>query len=94
VQSAVGLVIGPAGQVQKATIVLGHVGPVPRRAQAAEKSVLGKKIDEAVAAEAGKLAAEGAQPHPTNEYKVQLVRVAVKRALLSAVGNEYWRATS
>ncbi len=94
VQAAASVLVDSSGVVQKANIVLGHVGPVPRRAVDAEKLLVGKKLDETLAGEAGKKAAEGATPHPTNEYKVQLVRVAVKRALLSAVGNEYWRATS
>jgi xanthine dehydrogenase YagS FAD-binding subunit len=94
VQAAVSLTVDGAGTVQKANIVLGHVGPVPKRASDAEKLLVGKKLDELLATEAGKIAAVGAAPHSTNEYKVQLVRVAVKRALLSAIGNEYWRATS
>ena len=94
VQASASVLVDSSGVVQKANIILGHVGPVPRRAVEAEKFLVGKKLDEAMAGEAGNKAAEGATPHPTNEYKVQLVRVAVKRALLSSVGNEYWRATS
>jgi xanthine dehydrogenase YagS FAD-binding subunit len=93
VQAAVALLVDSTGMVQKANIVLGHVGPVPRRATDAEKFLVGKKLDESLATEAGKKGAEGAQPHATNEYKVQLVRVAIKRALLSAMGNDYWRGT-
>ncbi|MBY0585661.1 FAD binding domain-containing protein [bacterium] len=93
VQAAVALLVDNTGMVQKANIILGHVGPVPRRATDAEKFLVGKKLDESLATEAGKQGAEGAQPHATNEYKVQLVRVAIKRALLSAMGNDYWRGT-
>ena len=42
------------------------------------------------AAAAGEAAAEGAKPLSKNGYKVPLVKTAVKRALLRAVGNAYW----
>lgn len=79
--------------VKKASIILGHVAPLPIRATAAQKAIEGKKVDEATAAAAGKAAVEGAQAAPKNEYKLPLVQVAVKRALMAAVGNEYWRAS-
>lgn len=92
VQAAVALELD-AGVVREATIVLGHVAPLPIRASAAERAIEGKMVDEATAAAAGKAATEGAKPTPKNEYKAPLVQVAVKRALMSAVGNEYWRAS-
>jgi CO/xanthine dehydrogenase FAD-binding subunit len=39
-----------------------------------------------VAAEAGKIAVSQAKPLGRNAYKVQLARVAVKRAILQAAG--------
>ncbi len=40
---------------------------------------------------AGKAAAEGAKPLAQNGYKVKLVEVAVKRAILTAAGQKkYW----
>ncbi len=72
--------------VSKATIVLGHVAPTPWRAAEAEKAISGKPLTEAAAEEAGKAAVAGAQPLSENAYKVQLARVAVKRALLAASG--------
>lgn len=77
--------------VTKAAIVLGHVAPVPLRSAAAEKALIGRKVDAESAAAAGRAAAEGASPTPKNEYKTTLVQVAVKRAVLGAVGDEYWR---
>ena len=68
-----------------ARIVLGHVAPTPWRAPAAEKELAGKVVNAAVAEAAGKAAVEGATPLGGNAYKVQLARVAVKRALLEAV---------
>jgi xanthine dehydrogenase YagS FAD-binding subunit len=75
-------------QVREARVVLGQVAPIPWRAEAAEKALAGKTLDEATAASAGEAAAEGAHPLSKNGYKVQLVRVAVKRALLAAMAWE------
>lgn len=71
-------------KVKSAKIVLGHVAPTPWAAAKAEAFLQGKSIDESTAAAAGEAAAEGAQPLSANAYKVQLVKVAVKRALLGA----------
>ena len=70
--------------VASAKIVLGHVAPTPWEAPAAEKALVGKTITIATAEAAGKAAVEGAQPLSQNGYKVQLAKVAVKRALLDA----------
>ncbi|MGB6524008.1 MAG: FAD binding domain-containing protein [Candidatus Acidiferrales bacterium] len=72
--------------VESARIVLGHVAPKPWPADDAAKWLAGKTINEETAAKAGDAAAQGATPLSRNGYKVQLVRVAVKRALLAAVG--------
>jgi xanthine dehydrogenase YagS FAD-binding subunit len=72
-------------------IVLGHVAPTPLVAEAAAKAIDGQEINEATATAAGKAATEGAQPLSQNAYKLKLVEVAVKRALLTAAGaNRYW----
>jgi xanthine dehydrogenase YagS FAD-binding subunit len=71
------------GKIANAKVILGHVAPIPWQATKAEEYLNGKTIDESTAEEAGKLAAEGAQPLSQNAYKVQLVKVAVKRALLA-----------
>jgi xanthine dehydrogenase YagS FAD-binding subunit len=71
--------------VASARIVLGHVAPAPWRALAAEKALVGKVVNAAVAEAAGKAAVAGATPLSMNAYKVQLAQVAVKRALLEAV---------
>lgn len=70
--------------VGSAKVVLGHVAPTPWEAPAAEKALIGKTITAATAEAAGKAAVEGAQPLSQNTYKVQLAKVAVKRALLEA----------
>ncbi len=75
-----------SGRVRSARVILGQVAPVPWTAREAESFLVGKPIDEAVAEEAGKLAVQGAKPLSRNRYKIQLARVAVRRALLAAVG--------
>jgi xanthine dehydrogenase YagS FAD-binding subunit len=75
------VVLGPKGASR---VVLGHVAPTPWVAKQAEQFLAGKTVNEQVAEEAGKLAAADAKPLSDNGYKVQLVRVAVKRALLEA----------
>jgi xanthine dehydrogenase YagS FAD-binding subunit len=72
-------------------IVLGHVAPTPRIAEAAAKAIEGKEVTEETASAAGAAAAEGAMPLSQTGYKVKLVAVAVKRALLTAAGQKkYW----
>jgi len=72
------------GRVSAAKIVLGHVAPTPWAADQAARSLVGKSVTEATATEAGEAAVRGARPLSQNGYKVQLTRVAVKRALLAA----------
>ncbi len=71
--------------VDGARVVLGHVAPVPWPAPAAEAALKGKSIDESVATEAASAALNGATPLSQNAYKVQLAKVAVKRAIMQAV---------
>lgn len=72
--------------VESAQVVLGHVAPTPYIATQAAQLLAGKSITEDVAEQAGKAAVAGAKPLSENSYKVQLAKVAVKRALLEAVG--------
>jgi xanthine dehydrogenase YagS FAD-binding subunit len=74
--------------IGSARVVLGHVAPKPWVAQAAEQFLSGKSITEQVAEQAGAAAVQGAKPLSQNEYKVQLAKVAVKRALLAASGKQ------
>lgn len=67
-------------------VVLGQVAPVPWVADAAAQALEGKDITEETAAQAGEAAAQGASPLSRNGYKVQLVKTAVKRAVLAAAG--------
>ena len=51
-------------------------------------ALAGKKLDDATIAAAGEAAVAGAKPLSGNAYKVQLARVATRRALLRAAGRE------
>jgi len=74
--------------VKSARVVLGHVAPVPWPSPEAEQALRGKTLSEEVADAAGKAAVSKATPLSQNGYKVQLARVAVKRALMRAVKGE------
>jgi xanthine dehydrogenase YagS FAD-binding subunit len=79
------------GKTKDVKIVLGQVAPTPHVADAAAKSIEGKEVNEETATAAGKAAVEGAKPLAKNGYKVALLEVAVKRALLLAAGKKpYW----
>jgi xanthine dehydrogenase YagS FAD-binding subunit len=75
-------------RVESARIVLGHVAPIPWQAKEASEWLVGKTLNEDTAAKAGEAAVRGAKPLSQNGYKVQLARVAVKRALLEALRRE------
>ena len=72
------------GSASDARVVLGHVAPIPWVSQNAAKALNGASITEIAAAKVGDAATQGAKPLSKNEYKVQLVRVAVKRAIIAA----------
>ena len=72
-----------SGVCKDARIVLGAVAPEPLRARAAEEFLKGRLVDEKTAAEAGKLALEGAQPLNQNAYKVEIAKTLVKRTLIN-----------
>lgn len=75
-------------RVRSARVVLGHVAPVPWVAKDAARALQGKAPDEAAAEAAGRAAVKGARALSGNQYKIQLARVAVKRATLRAAGKE------
>jgi xanthine dehydrogenase YagS FAD-binding subunit len=76
--------------VRDSRVVLYGVAPIPWRSESAERALQGKAVSMDSAAAAAMAAAEGAKPLSMNGYKVPLVRTAVKRALLDAIGNRYW----
>ncbi|HVC31907.1 MAG TPA: xanthine dehydrogenase family protein subunit M [Chloroflexota bacterium] len=68
-------------RVKTARIVLGGVAPVPWRATAAERLLIGSRPDRPVIQRAGAAATEGARPLSTNGYKVALAQGLVRRAI-------------
>ncbi|MBN1626471.1 MAG: xanthine dehydrogenase family protein subunit M [Deltaproteobacteria bacterium] len=70
-------------------IALGGVAPAPIRAKKAEDILKGKKISDALLAEAGQAASEEASPttdiQATDEYRRELVKVLVKRVGVEAL---------
>ena len=72
--------------VKSAKIVLGHVAPVPVDSEAAAQALIGKTVNEETAEAAGVAAVANAKALSRNGYKIQLAKVAVKRAILQAAG--------
>jgi carbon-monoxide dehydrogenase medium subunit len=70
-------------------LALTNAGPVPARATAAEQYLVGKRVNEASIAEAARRAGEAASPSADRrgsvEYKREMARVLVARALRTAV---------
>jgi len=67
--------------VKDAGVWLGSVAPTPWHAEAAEKALVGKSLTDETIAAAADAAVVGATPLPGNAYKVDLVKVVVRRAL-------------
>lgn len=74
-----------AGIVREARIVLGHVAPTPWVSHDAGQALVGKEVNAETAQAAGDAAVASATPLSENDYKVQIARTAVKRAVLRAV---------
>lgn len=67
-------------------IVLGGIATHPYRTEEAESLLIGRKVSEDLAAEAGEIALRHARPLKMNGYKVDLSKVLVRRALLAIAG--------
>jgi xanthine dehydrogenase YagS FAD-binding subunit len=74
-------------KVRSASVVLGHVAPTPWSTSAGE-TLAGKEVTAETAAAAADQAVEGATPLSMNGYKVELARVAARRAILLAAGKQ------
>ncbi len=70
--------------VESARVVVGYVAPIPWRSAEAERVLTGKVVSEDTAKAAADAALQNATPLSRNAYKVQLAKVAVKRAILKA----------
>jgi aerobic carbon-monoxide dehydrogenase medium subunit len=71
-----------------ARVVLGNGAPTNIRAKGAEQALIGKKLDDAVFAAAGEVAAEDSEPvsdiHASEDYRRHLISVLTKRMAKSA----------
>ena len=88
VSVAASITAGDDGSCKGARIVLGGAAPVPMRARKAEELLVGEKLKDELLEEAGRAAAEEAEPisdiHASEEYKRELVRVLTKRMVRRA----------
>lgn len=75
------------GPVEAARVAVTAVNPAPLLVAGAENALVGKQIDEHVAAVVGELAAKMAKPLTTSaltpEYRREIVKVYAKRAVLN-----------
>ncbi|HEY6351182.1 MAG TPA: FAD binding domain-containing protein [Candidatus Angelobacter sp.] len=72
--------------IESARVVLGHVAPIPWLSTEAAEALKGKTITTATADQAAQAAVAKAKSLGHNTQKIQLARVAVKRAILKAGG--------
>lgn len=82
---AVQLNLDGSGAIQEIGLGLTNVGPTPIRARRSEDVLRGKKADENLIAQAGRLAQEDCEPSSDlrgpEEYKRNLVRILTMRAI-------------
>jgi xanthine dehydrogenase YagS FAD-binding subunit len=71
------------GIVREARIILGAVATVPLRSAVAEQLLIGRRLDDAAAEAVANAAVAGAQPLSENGYKVELLKVLLRRTLRS-----------
>ncbi len=71
------------GIIHDARLAAGGVGTKPWRLDNVEDALRGKPATEASFADAARHAADGAQPHSQNAFKIALLQNTVRRALLA-----------
>jgi NADPH-dependent glutamate synthase beta subunit-like oxidoreductase/CO/xanthine dehydrogenase FAD-binding subunit len=74
-----------SGKIEQARIVLGAVAPVPLRIRMAEDQLKGKRVTEEIVEEAAAVAIKAARPLAKNDYKIQITKALIKRAIMAAV---------
>jgi xanthine dehydrogenase YagS FAD-binding subunit len=82
--AAVALDMTADGMVREARIGLGGIHYAPYRATAAEAVLQGRVLDESTAMEAAAVALKGAVTRGHNDYKPELARRTLVRALMQA----------
>jgi hypothetical protein len=78
VDVAVKLELSADGICKEAALILHAVAPVPYRAKTAERALIGRRVGEEVAREAGYVALDGATPLDKNAYKLPLFEILVR----------------
>ncbi len=73
-------------RVIDARVAVGGVGTKPWRLRHVEEILMDRRLDRALAREAGERAADGAEPRGQNAFKVPLLKKTVERALLRVGG--------
>jgi len=73
--------------VRSARVVLGQVAPIPWLSPEAAQALAGKSVSPETATAAVNAALAEAKPLSQNKYKITLAKVAVRRALMAAVGS-------
>lgn len=76
------------GAVREARIAFGGVATVPWRAAQAEAALRGKPVDDQTATAAAEAAFAGAQGHGGNDFKIELGKRTLRRALQQAAALE------
>jgi len=88
VMAAALITLDERGVCTDASIALGGVGPIPVRAEQAEKVLRGEKPNEKLLVEAARKATEVGEPssdaHASAEYRTAMAEVYARRALLDA----------
>jgi xanthine dehydrogenase YagS FAD-binding subunit len=69
-------------QARQARIALGGVAGMPWRVPAAEKLLIGQKMNEDLAIQVSEAAVSEARPLEYNQYKIPMVKNLLKRAIL------------
>ena len=69
------------GRIKSARVALGGVAHKPWRSAEAEAALTGKRVDQATFEAAAKAALAAARPLAGNEFKVEMARRAIRRAL-------------
>lgn len=88
VAAAASVALNADGTCKDARVVLGNAGPTPLRVTKAEDLLKGKKLNDKLFEEAGKIASEEAQPvadiHASEEHRRHVLGVLTKRMLKKA----------
>ena len=90
VGAAVSITLKPGdGVCEDVRIVISNAASIPLRVRKAEKSLIGKVINDQLLAEAGEAASAEADPpsdvHASAEYRREMVKVFVRRAAIRAL---------